>query len=80
MNMHQLELGNIRQYQEETGRSVSGLDERSDAKIQRTEKQMSEEIVVNRPSWSDLPQALLCKSATRAGFKIRFKLGSLITR
>ena len=40
----------FRQYQEETGMSVSGLDESTDAKIQRTEKEISEEIEVNRPS------------------------------
>lgn len=48
--------GAFRQYQEETGISVSGLDESADAKIQRTEKQISGEIVVNRPSGGDLPE------------------------
>ncbi|VGO17508.1 hypothetical protein PDESU_06104 [Pontiella desulfatans] len=46
----------FRQYQEETEMSVSGLEESVDAKIQRTEKQMSEEIEVNRPSGGDWPE------------------------
>jgi hypothetical protein len=46
----------FRQYQEETGMSVSGLGESAAAKIQRTEKQMSEEIEVNRSSGGGLPE------------------------
>lgn len=34
----------FRQYQEETGISFSGLKESADAKIQRTEKEISGEI------------------------------------
>jgi hypothetical protein len=45
----------FRQYQEETGMSVSGLDESTDAKIRRTEKEISGEIEVNRPSGGELP-------------------------
>ena len=40
----------FRQYQKETGMSVSGLDDSADAKIQRTEKQISGEIEPKRPS------------------------------
>ncbi|WP_022850824.1 hypothetical protein [Limisalsivibrio acetivorans] len=46
----------FRQYQEETGMSVSGLGESAAEKIQRTEKQMSEEIEVNRSSGGELPE------------------------
>ena len=40
----------FRQYAEETGMSLPGREGNSDAKIQRTEKEISEEIEVNRPS------------------------------
>ena len=46
----------FRQYAEETGMSLSGREGNSGAKIQRTEKGISEEIEVNRPSGGNFPE------------------------
>jgi hypothetical protein len=43
-------MGAFRQYKEETGMSLSGLEESAEAKLQRTEKQIRREIEPNRHS------------------------------
>ena len=46
----------FRQYQEEIGISFPGLEESADAKMQRTEKEISGEFEVNQPSGGELPE------------------------